>query len=43
MQDLGTLPGFLYSFANGINNSGQVVGYSPWVVPTTVTLLVAPL
>jgi probable HAF family extracellular repeat protein len=26
--DLGTLPGGLDSYANGINNSGQVVGYS---------------
>jgi probable HAF family extracellular repeat protein len=28
MTDLGTLPGGSYSFANGINDKGQVVGYS---------------
>ena len=28
VTDLGTLPGGSYSIGNGINNSGQVVGYS---------------
>ncbi len=28
MRDLGTLPGDLDSFAYGINDAGQVVGYS---------------
>ena len=33
ITDLGTLPGGSYSSANGINNNGQIVGYSE----TTVT------
>jgi probable HAF family extracellular repeat protein len=28
MQDLGTLPGDVYSFGSSINNQGQIVGYS---------------
>ena len=28
MTDLGTLPGGTYSCATGINNNGQIVGYS---------------
>jgi probable HAF family extracellular repeat protein len=28
MTDLGTLPGMTYSYAYGINNNGQTVGYS---------------
>ncbi|MBV8532156.1 MAG: hypothetical protein JO104_12645 [Candidatus Eremiobacteraeota bacterium] len=27
MTDLSSLPGFLYSWGQGINNQGQVVGY----------------
>jgi probable HAF family extracellular repeat protein len=30
MQDLGTLPGAAFSTASGINNSGQVAGYSDY-------------
>src|SRR6266571_6354380 len=33
MQDLGTLPGDNQSQANGINDSGQVVGYSLYFIP----------
>ncbi len=42
--DLGTLPGFAGSFANGVNGTGQVVGWSfgvgpPVPEPSTWTMM----
>ena len=34
MQDLGTAPGFADSFAQGLNNRGEAVGFSSESVPT---------
>ncbi len=38
-RDLGTLPGIPGSLANGINNKGQVVGFSDDFNGNTVALL----